>query len=216
MSDWKVIGARRNMQHAQPVQNISSTPINAYLSQGVFSNRRVGVYAGGRRLPALNSQPSPPKKVEPSIDFLNKDDFPSLSSSSSSNTITHTFRPIPDFKAAANKGIQHEQNNNNMIYNSMQQPEIPIPVIRRIRPLHPQTHRIDMSYDDPIEGGFSDDDDEIIRIKRKNHNESANKFQSVTRMRIIQAQNFESRNLEQEDLEKTNTPPYGPGPDDDF
>jgi hypothetical protein len=210
MSDWNVIGARRGQNM------VSSAPVNSSLSQGVFSNRRVGVYAGGgRRLPTMYSQPSPPRKAEPTINFQNKDDFPSLnsSSSSSSNIIIHTVRSIPDFKAAANKGIQNEQIRCTMIQNQVQQPDIPIPVIRRLRP---QVHRIDMSYDDPIEGGFSDDDDEIIRIKRKNHNESTNKFQSVTRMRIIHAQNFDSRNLDQEDIEKTNTPPYGPGPDDDF
>jgi hypothetical protein len=88
-----------------------------------------------------------------------------------------------------------------------------VPIIRRLKPTIKQMGML--VYDEDIEDGFSDSDDAIIRVKRKNHQPiDSTKFTSTVRLRIQQAQNFEGKPLDQEDLEKSHTPPYGP--DDNF
>jgi hypothetical protein len=175
--------------------------------RNVFSNRR-GVWTPSNprsRLPPVEKEVP---KV-PTLNLKSTDDFPSLSA-----TTVHAFRPIPDFKAAAAKGIEKEKISQTQAYNKNVS-EIPIvPIIRRYKP---SVKQMDMSiYDDPIEGGFSDHDEEIVKINRRSHNTDSTKFTSTVRLRIQQARNFEGKPLDQEDLEKSNTPPYGPGPDDDF
>lgn len=180
--------------------------------RNVFSNRR-GVWTPSNP----RSRMQPIVKDEPKVPTLNltsTNEFPSLGLTRASVS-AQGFRPIPDFKAAVNKAVLNEKIYQTQPYNNTVS-NIPIvPIIRRVRPA---ANRLDMSvYDEPIEGGFSDTDDAIIRVKRKNHQPiDSTKFTSTVRLRIQHAQSFEGRSLDQEDLEKSHTPPYGPGPDDDF
>ena len=180
--------------------------------RNVFSNRR-GVWTPSnprsRMQPIVKDEPK-----GPTLNLTSTNDFPSLGPPRASVSAMG-FRPIPDFKAAVNKAVLNEKIYQTQPYNNTVS-NIPIvPIIRRIRPA---ANRLDMSvYDEPIEGGFSDTDDAIIRVKRKNHQPiDSTKFTSTVRLRIQHAQSFEGRSLDQEDLEKSHTPPYGPGPDDDF
>jgi len=174
--------------------------------RNVFSNRR-GVWTPSNprsRLPPVEKEV--PKG--PTLNLKSTDDFPSLSA-----TTVHAFRPIPDFKAAAAKGIEKEKYQTQPYIKNVSDMPI-VPIIHRYKPVVKQ---MDMSiYDEPIEGGFSDNDEEIVKIKRRSHNTDSTKFVSTVRLRIQQARNFEGKPLDQEDLEKSHTPPYGPGPDDDF
>jgi hypothetical protein len=175
----------------------------------VFSNRR-GVWTPNNPRNRLAPIKEIPK--EPTLNLTSTNDFPSLGPPRASVS-AQSFRPIPDFKAAAEKGVITEKISQTQSYNKNVS-DIPIvPIIRRAKPA---ANRIDMSvYDEEIEGGFSDTDDAIIRVKRKNHQPiDSTKFTSTVRLRIQHAQNFEGRSLDQEDLEKSHTPPYGP--DDDF
>jgi hypothetical protein len=179
--------------------------------RNVFSNRR-GVWTPSNprsRLPPVEKEI--PKG--PTLNLTSTNDFPSLGPPRVSVS-AQGFRPIPDFKAAAAKGVITEKIYQTQAYNKNVS-EIPIiPIIRRYKP---SVKQIDMSiYDEPIEDGFSDNDEEIVKIKRRSHNTDSTKFVSTVRLRIQQAQNFDGKPLDQEDLEKSNTPPYGPGPDDDF
>ena len=177
--------------------------------RNVFSNRR-GVWTPNNPRSRLAPIKEIPK--EPTLNLTSTNDFPSLGSPRASVSAMG-FRPIPDFKAAANKAVLNEKIYQTQTY-SKNVSDIPIvPIIRRPKPA---ANRIDMSvYDEEIEEGFSDTDDAIIRVKRKNHQPiDSTKFTSTVRLRIQHAQNFEGRSLDQEDLEKSHTPPYGP--DDDF
>ena len=184
--------------------------------RNVFSNRR-GVWTPSNPRSRLAPIKEIPK--EPTLNLTSTNDFPSLGHPSSlvasprASVSAMGFRPIPDFKAAANKAVLNEKIYQTQPYNKNVS-EMPIvPIIRRAKPT---TNRIDMSvYDEEIEGGFSDTDDAIIRVKRKNHQPiDSTKFTSTVRLRIQNAQTFEGKSLDQDDLEKSHTPPYGP--EDDF
>lgn len=176
--------------------------------RNVFSNRR-GVWTPSNPRSRLAPIKEIPK--EPTLNLTNTNDFPSLGPPRASVS-AQSFRPIPDFKAAAAKGVITEKISQTQSYNKNVS-DIPIvPIIRRLKPVVKQ---MDMSiYNEPIEDGFSDNDEEIVRIKRRSHNTDSTKFTSTVRLRIQHAQNFEGKPLDQEDLEKSHTPPYGP--DDDF
>ena len=174
----------------------------------MFSNRR-GVWTPSNPRSRLAPIKEIPK--EPTLNLTNTNDFPSLGPPRASVS-AQSFRPIPDFKAAAAKGVITEKISQTQSYNKNVS-DIPIvPIIRRLKPVVKQ---MNMSiYDEPIEDGFSDNDEEIVRIKRRSHNTDSTNFTSTVRLRIQHAQNFEGKPLDQEDLEKSHTPPYGP--DDDF
>ena len=177
--------------------------------RNVFSNRR-GVWTPNNPRNRLAPIKEIPK--EPTLNLTSTDDFPSLGPPGASVS-AQSFRPIPDFKAAAEKGVISEKISQTQSYNKNVSDMPIVPIIRRLKPTIKQMGML--VYDEDIEEGFSDSDDAIIRVKRKNHQPiDSTKFTSTVRLRIQHAQNFEGKPLDQEDLEKSHTPPYGP--DNDF
>jgi len=176
--------------------------------RNVFSNRR-GVWTPNNPRNRLAPIKEIPK--EPTLNLTSTNDFPSLGPPRASVS-AQSFRPIPDFKAAAEKGVITEKISQTQSYNKNVSNMPIVPIIRRLKPTIKQMGML--VYDEDIEEGFSDSDDAIIRVKRKNHQPiDSNKFTSTVRLRIQHAQNFEGKPLDQEDLEKSNTPPYGPDVD---